>query len=519
MPLSQPQNILDNQDMLDSFLSMKLSKSGKNKKDNQQLPNTKNFISSGKKPSEAKQKNILNQVMRKIEMLCNTVSMVVALSKGNTYRECLNNIDNEKFIRRFGIDKQYVIKALDNNILPEKLLDACVVTSTSNTIKSGDLNKFQELSTIGIFPELGIVKSNEKELWLRELKKINLKNKKIVSLGTNMGHEVSALLELGVPKENITIIDKSGFPQVWKAAGINVIEKPIEEISDMKFDVAVGNPPFSEGNTGKGGTSIYQTFAEWALKNCKVVSMITPGSFMTGSRFETMRKLLNEKGISNIENISLDTFSGASIVNPVYWVADDGMKKVEDFLSKEIKLLDKIVKKSYNRGMFEIRTGKSNVSTSDTVNLSEVKTSTHKFKYIDRVRKDGPITIYCNKSLTLSISKYLTVFAQRGGMTPKMFLSKNANSYSQNVMAIQVNSEKQHDNLVKLFSTTTYKFMLNVLSGGNSRTRKGMPAAFTSGKLKTLPALDLDKSWTNDKVNKELNLSNADIKFIKNYVG
>ena len=277
--LSKPQNIFDNKDMLDSFLSMKLSKSGKNKKDNQQLPTAKNFISSGNKKLSQKQKeNILNQVMKKIEMLCDTASMVAALSKGNTYRECLNNIDSEKFERRFGIDKQYVIEALDNDILPEKLLNPIVV-NTMNTIKSGDINKFQDLSTIGIFPELGIVKSTEKELWLRELKKIkNLKKLKIASVGTNMGHEVSALLELGVPKENITVIDKNGFPKLWKNAGINVIEKLIEEVNNMKFDLVVGNPPYQNVH-GVNSHALWESFVSHAhnlVNDNGYVAMITP---------------------------------------------------------------------------------------------------------------------------------------------------------------------------------------------------------------------------------------------------
>ena len=60
--------------------------------------------------------------------------------------------------------------------------------------------------------------------------------------------------------------------------------------------------------------------------------------------------------------------------------------------------------------------------------------------------------------------------------------------------------------------------MLNVLCGGNTRTRKGMPGAFTSGKIRSLPALDLDVSWTNNKVNEALKLSDEDIKFINEYV-
>ena len=525
--MCRPDNILKDEILLDEFMKMKFGKK-KNKKETALLPKAKNFISTKQNKLSLKQKkSIMSDVVKRIKLLCDSSSMVAVESDGKTFKECLNNFDKDRFKQLFGIESKNIIRLLDKNVLPEKLLDI-IVSNTNNIIETGDINTFHDLDTIGVYPQLGIVKSDEKNLWLDKFKKIkDIKNKNIVSVGTNMGFEVAALLELGVPKDNITIIDKDGFSKLWKNAGIEYINKPIEEMKDMKFDLCVGNPPFSEGNTGKGGTSIYQNFAEWALKNSDKVMMITPGSFMTGSKFESMRNELDKKGISNIEKIPLDTFSGASIVDPVFWVADGGLKKVKDFLSNDIKLFNKIVNNHFESNyesddkelkVFDIKGGKGNVSTSDTENLSESKTSFHTFKYIDRVLKDGPVIVYCTESLKTNPGKYLTVFAQRGGMNPKMFLSKNVDGYSQNVIAISVKNEEQHNNLVKLFTTSTYKFMLNVLCGGNTRTRKGMPGAFTSGKIRSLPALDLDVSWTDTKVNEALKLSDEDIKFINEYV-
>ena len=517
--LSKPEKILNDSELLDKFLSMTVGKKKKIKEDTQ-LPKAKNFITNNTKNKSAAKKQSDSYILtKKMEMLCNTVSMVTMISKGNTYRTCLQNISSPKFEKIYGINKKHVIKALDINGIPEIQFDS-IVASTNNIIKSGDLNKFQELTSIGEFPELGLVESTEKKLWLKKLKKVkNLKNLKIAVAGSAMGWEVSALLELDVPKKNITVINESGFSKLWENVGIKYINKPSKEAKNMYFDLIVGNPPFSKGNKGKGGVSVYQEHAEWALKHGDTVAMITPGSFMTGGRFENMRNQLNEKGLSQIENIPLDTFAGASIVNPVYWVADGGNKKVKHFLSDEITLFNKIIENNKNQNIFNVYSGKGNVSTSDTVNLSKEKTSLHTFRYIDRVLKEGPVVIYSNKSLKTNTGKYLTVFAQRGGMNPKMFLSKDVDGYSQNVIAIHVKDEKQHNNLVELFTTTIYKFMLNVLSGGNNRTRKGMPAAFTTGRIRTLPALDLDVSWTNDKVNKELNLTKDEIKYIESYVG
>ena len=520
--MSRPDNILKDEILLDEFLNMKFGKK-KNKKETTLLPKAKNFISNKQKKLSLKQKkSIMNDVVKRIKLLCDSSSMVAVESDGKTFKECLNNFDKDRFKHLFGIEPKSIIKLLDKNVLPEKLLDI-IISNTNNIIKSGNINKFHELDTIGVYPQLGIVKSSEKSLWLKKLKNVkDIKNKKIVSVGTTMGHEVAALLELGVPKKNITIIDKDGFSKLWENAGIEYINKPIEEMKDMKFDLCVGNPPFSEGNTGKGGTSIYQNFVEWALKNCKEVMMITPGSFMTGNakKFKDMRESLNAKGLSCIEDIPLDVFSGASIVNPKYWVADGGTKKVEDFYTKEKKLFDKIIDNNIDKGPFECYNGRPAVSTSNFVNISKTKTPTHQFKFIDRVLKDGPVEVYCDKKLTMPVDKYLTVFAQRGGMSPKMFLYHNKETFgfSINVMGISVKNETQHNNLVKLFSTNVFKFMLDVITEGATRTRKGMPAGFTKQKLETLPALDLDVSWTDAKVNKALKLSDDDIELINKYV-
>ena len=520
--LSKPDNILKDEILLNEFMNMKFGKK-KNKKELALLPKANAFLKNKqKKLSKKKQQSIMNNVVKRIKLLCDSSSMVAVESNGETFKECLNNFDKDRFNHLFGIEPKSIIRLLDKDVLPEKLLDI-IISNTNNIIKSGDINKFHELDTIGVYPQLGIVKSSEKSLWLKKLKNVkDIKNKKIVSVGTTMGHEVAALLELGVPKKNITIIDKNGFSKLWENAGIEYINKPIEEMKDMKFDLCVGNPPFSEGNTGKGGTSIYQNFVEWALKNCKEVMMITPGSFMTGNakKFKDMRESLNAKGLSCIEDIPLDVFSGASIVNPKYWVANGGTKKVEDFYTKEKKLFDKIIDNNIDKGPFECYNGRPAVSTSNFVNISKTKTPTHQFKFIDRVLKDGPVEVYCDKKLTMPVDKYLTVFAQRGGMSPKMFLYHNKETFgfSINVMGISIKNETQHNNLVKLFSTNVFKFMLDVITEGATRTRKGMPAGFTKQKLETLPALDLDVSWTDAKVNKALKLSDDDIEVINKYV-
>ena len=227
--LSKPETILNDPELLANFLSITGGKGNKKKLDNQ-LPETKNFISSGKRQSSKKEKTLYQAVMKKIEVLINTSSMISAISKGKTYRECLVNTDSDSFYKKFNIETKFVIQALDKKMLPEKLLDP-VVVNTNNIIKSGDINKFHKLENFGQHTELGIMEnSNEKEFWIQNIKRISsYMTKTYLSVATHMGYEVVALLELGVPKKNITVMDDSGLTEIWKNMGLKVESKNLLE--------------------------------------------------------------------------------------------------------------------------------------------------------------------------------------------------------------------------------------------------------------------------------------------------
>ena len=468
--LSKPQNILDNQEMLDSFLSINVGKSKSNKKDNKQLPNPKNFISDGKRPSKAEQDNILNQVMKSIKMLCDTSSMVAALAKGNTYRECLNNIDGDKFERRFCIDKKYVIAALDNNILPEKLLDA-VVASTNNVIKSGDINKFHELETIGIFPELGIVKSTEKDLWIRELKQIkNINKLKIASVGTSMGYEIPALLELGVPKENITIIDKSGFPEVWKYAGINVIEKSIEEIDDMEFDLVVGNPPFQNGH-GVNSHALWESFVESAhdiVKKNGYVAMITP---LIGRRKIKSKFFENDFLVYKTDDVAKH-FSGVgstfcfhivrkgkttnltNVNGEMYDLSKFGF--IPNKIDNEIvKTFDKLTKGT----PLNIKTVGVHSSKKHLFSDKQSKSFPHEYQHTSSQTK------YCSKKCDVMDYKLKVVCSKSGYLKP--WLDTNGIGITENSWCIPVSSKKEGEEIIDFLNSDDVKTFIS-LSGSNT---------------------------------------------------
>ena len=507
--LSKPQNILHDEDMLDSFLSINLGKNKSNKKDNKQLPNTKNFISDGKRPSKAKEKNILNKVMKKIEMLCDTSSMVAALAKGNTYRECLNNIDGDKFERRFGIDKEYVIMALDKNILPEKLLDA-VVASTSNVIKSGDINKFHELETIGEFPELGIVKSTEKELWTETLKAFNLENKKIASLGTNFGKEVAALIDFGLPKENITVIDKSGFPDVWNAAGVNVIEKSIEEVEmNFKPDVTIANPPYV------GKAQLHQKFFNKAVEMTKdggVVIFLQPATPYQNQKqprkheAKMMENVLEYK--TDVKILDSNIFKGADIGNDL---AVTVLHKVKNTSGK----LNSITYKDGNK--YE------NVSLEDIsmTGISPDVFSKIKSKYENYTTNNGSLqdkTYYKLNSPKNNIAGLPKIRGHMGSSDMYTFQPtdvSNTKYYTTDIskkhdFGIEVKNNKEIRNVYSYLTTYVARFGLAILKNNPNNHM---------GEFAKVPLVDFNKKWTDEMLIKELKLTEKEMKVIINTVG
>ena len=64
------------------------------------------------------------------------------------------------------------------------------------------------------------------------------------------------------------------------------------------------------------------------------------------------------------------------------------------------------------------------------------------------------------------------------------YIITKKHGFSINVMGISVKNETQHNNLVKLFSTNVFKFMLDVITEGGTRTRKGMNIGLQNKNLK-----------------------------------
>jgi site-specific DNA-methyltransferase (adenine-specific) len=105
---------------------------------------------------------------------------------------------------------------------------------------------------------------------------------------------------------------------------------PPEEISEMKFDVIVGNPPYQIGTEGHGATAstIYNFFVERAIAlDPRYVVMITPSRWFAGGKGldEFRSRMIADRHLKTIvDNPKLfDVFPGVEIKGGVSWFVWD----------------------------------------------------------------------------------------------------------------------------------------------------------------------------------------------------
>lgn len=140
----------------------------------------------------------------------------------------------------------------------------------------------------------------------------------------------------------------------------------------MKFDFAIGNPPYQEEATGANAndTPIYHYFYDAAFSVADRTELITPARFLFnagGTPKEWNERMLNDEHlkVKMYEQKSSNVFSGTSISGGVTVIYRDCTKKfgaIEVFspfneLNSIVRKVDSISKNSicdivYNRGLY-----------------------------------------------------------------------------------------------------------------------------------------------------------------------
>ena len=222
-------------------------------------------------------KNMKKTIERAIRMLNSSASTVTEFAnyQGKTYEQCLDIIEKDtklgaEFFEMFGVDVSFV-KSIKSK-LPLPTLDLIV----ERTIYGDSANNVANSS-------LGIV-ADSPELWKEILsnramrRKVNSnKCKRILVVAGGLGTEIDVLVEL----YGIDIVDKIVYNDKYTSfcnrikyryPNVTVMQGDFLELEfDMKFDVVVGNPPYTQGRE-----LLYVKFFKKSIDIGNIVTFVMP---------------------------------------------------------------------------------------------------------------------------------------------------------------------------------------------------------------------------------------------------
>lgn len=325
-------------------------------------------------------------------------------------------------------------------------------------------------------------------------------------------------------------------------------DKP-EELFKMKFDVIIGNPPYQlndGGGTGSSAKPIYHLFIEQAKRlNPRFLSMIIPARWYTGGKgLDTFRsEMINDKRVRVLVDYedSRDCFPGVDIAGGVCFFLWDRDNKGKC----NVKTIRKNNVSDSERYLNEYETFIRNNQAVDIVSKVKLKCSS----YLDgKVSSRMPFGL--NSGVKPSKKGDLNIITSEGGgkidsslITSgldlikkwKVLLSKTSNDHAGQpdkdgkrkiFSRIQVmspytvctesylvvggyDSKEEAVNMSNYLHTTFVRFLVSTIL---------LTQNITKNKFVFVPDLDMNKSWTDEKLYKKYGITKEEIAFIESMI-
>lgn len=322
-----------------------------------------------------------------------------------------------------------------------------------------------------------------------------------------------------------------------------------EEIFKMKFDVIIGNPPYQLNDGGGTGTSakpIYQLFITQAKKlNPRFLTMIIPSRWFSGGKgLDSFRnEMLNDTRIRHLVDYtdSTDCFPGVDIAGGIcffLWDRDyKGNCTVENIHKGKSNISTRALNEfdTFVRDSISITIIKKVTRSSDSF-LNSIVSSRKPFGLDSKTRpqKSGDLTLIWSggqgfykaskvTSGTELVNKWKVMLSKasfdHGGQPDKdgkrRIFSKVESIPPGTIctetylIAGSYDNKKQADNMTSYLKTRFCRFLVSTVLFTQN---------IVKDRFKFVPNLDMNKSWTDEKLYKKYGFTKDEIAFIESMI-
>ena len=363
----------------------------------------------------------------------------------------------------------------------------------------------------------GILGSPDPEwLWEEIIEQIPVeilarKNLKILNVAAGHCTEadilVRRLLKLGKTnqeiKDSIYILDKyQTFTNNALRKGYqNVINASYESWqTDMKFDLVIGNPPYTSGT--QGAAPIWQKFITKSFEMSDFVAMVVPYSLSRSPNYVELRNMINDHGLRTYKLLPKDTFTNAD-VNTLYFISDSNSPKysgvwLEDGIFE--KIIDKLESKC-GKQYYDLPTKERKIV------FKGVKLTEKQGKVIDSLNCQGYNVV--NGDLDVDSAQHRIVTSYLPNHKHHLMALEYVKpglgvprKYRQLITANKEEAESMISYLKSKLPTVIYSMTKT------SRTLDGPQTRF-------IPEVPFDRVWTDESVYKYFGLTPKEISYIE----
>jgi site-specific DNA-methyltransferase (adenine-specific) len=290
-----------------------------------------------------------------------------------------------------------------------------------------------------------------------------------------------------------------------------------------KFDIIIGNPPYNEILTKVGAKPLYNKFIEFYVDKCDLLSFIIPSRwFASGKGLNKFREMMiNRTDIVYIKHYNDAREIFGNIVNIEggvnYFLIDKNYNGLCNYNNINIKLdnFDIVIDSKYQslinkfsniKSIADIYLGRyfcvesNDKKLTDNNKLLKCYVSQQKgfIKYID---KD-----YIKKEY--NFFKVITARANgKNGCFGNIFIGNQLEIHTGSYISFKVSNENEAKSLLSYMKCKLPNFMLSL---------RKLSQDISASTCKWIPLIPLNKEWNDEKVYKYFELSDDEIKLIKN---